>query len=164
MLQEVAISTHILMNESIWVVFYLKQVKSYPSSICKSHNLVSHFIQRPSLSLYYLILVINPTRLLKHDSEHIDSVEEHRAKKDQQVVHKMYNCWYTFLDLCLFSDSAFARHCLRLKIPWYCLAFTNTGSSTVSDGRGTPACWIPINWRCTWWNYTTLFFKTRTKV
>lgn len=63
------------------------------------------------------------------------------------------NLEHTFLDLAaFFSISALARDCRRRKIPWYCLAFTNTGSSTASEGSGTPACCIPINWRWTWSN------------
>ena len=60
----------------------------------------------------------------------------------------------TFRDLAsLCSDSAFARDWRRRKMPWYCFALTKTGSSTASDGNGTPACWIPINCRCTWINW-----------
>lgn len=35
-------------------------------------------------------------------------------------------------------------------MPWYCFALTKTGSSIASDGKGTPACWIPISWTWTW--------------
>jgi hypothetical protein len=47
----------------------------------------------------------------------------------------------------LFSDSALARDCRRRKIPWYCLALTYTGSSSIiSDGSGIRACWTPNIW------------------
>ena len=47
----------------------------------------------------------------------------------------------------LFSDSALARDCLRRKIPWYCLALTYTGSSSIiSEGSGIRACWTPNIW------------------
>jgi hypothetical protein len=68
----------------------------------------------------------------------------------------MHHIWggrlHTFRDFInLFSDSAFARDCRRRRMPWYCFAFTYTGSSSIiSDGNGMRACCTPsiCGWIC----------------
>jgi len=59
----------------------------------------------------------------------------------------------------LFWASSFARYCLRLRIAWYCFAFTNIGSSLISSGKGTLAVVIPTSWEGWIWPFFDTMFQ-----
>jgi hypothetical protein len=67
----------------------------------------------------------------------LSSVMRSQLDQTSQETNIHGNTQCTFLDfISFFSSSALARACLRLRIAWYCLAFTKTGSCAISGGSG----------------------------